>query len=302
MTPLHGLVAATHTPFGPDGRLDAAGVERQAAHLAAAGVETAFIGGSTGECHSLTLAERLDLAELWFAAAARLPLRVVVHVGSNCLADSRTLAAQAESLGAAAVAALAPSYFKPEGIPELVACCAQIAEAAPATPFYYYDIPSLTGLRLSVPAFLEAAAERIPRLAGAKFSNPDLMAYQQCLRAGDGRWDVPWGIDECLLAALSLGARGGVGSSYNFAAPVYHRLIAAFAAGDMEAARAEQYRSVRLIALLGRFGYAAASRELMGLLGVPIGPPRLPIRPLAPAEARALAAEIEALGFFEWLR
>jgi N-acetylneuraminate lyase len=57
--PLHGLVAATHTPFDADGGLNLVVVERQAEHLLRAGVETVFIGGSTGECHSLTVDERL---------------------------------------------------------------------------------------------------------------------------------------------------------------------------------------------------------------------------------------------------
>jgi len=301
MTPLHGLTAATHTPFTAAGDLDLTGVERQAAHLRRVGVATVFIGGSTGECHSLTLAERLALAERWVEAARSAPLRVVVHVGANCLGDSRTLATHAAALGAAAIAAQAPSYFRPESIEALVACCAEIAAAAPALPFYYYDIPSMTGVRLPVPAFLEAADGRIPSLAGVKFSNPDLLAYQQCLHAGGGRFDVPFGSDEYLLAALALGARGGVGSSYNFAAPLYHRLLGAFAQGDLEAARAEQWRSAQLIALLAGYGYAAASRVVMGLLGVPVGPPRLPLTPLTPEREAAVAADLQRLGFFDWL-
>jgi len=98
-------------------------------------------------------------------------LRVIVHVGSNCLADAAALAAQAEGLGAAAIAALAPSYFKPAGSTALVNCCAQIAAAAPRTPFYFYDIPVFTGVHVSTPGFLAEARERIPNLAGLKFTN-----------------------------------------------------------------------------------------------------------------------------------
>src|SRR5205823_5176027 len=84
-----------------------------------------------------------------------------------------------------------------------------------------------------------------------------------------------------LLAALALGAAGAVGSSYNFAAPIYHRMIAAFAAGDLAAAREEQFRAVGLIDLLGGFGYTAAAKAVMGFLGVDVGPARLPFAPLA---------------------
>ena len=199
---LNHLVTATHTPFRADGSLNLAAVEQQAAHLLKNGVGTVFIGGTTGESSSLTLDERRALAQRWMEVACGSALRVVVHVGSNCLADALALAAQAQQLGAAAIAALAPSYFKPASLDVLIACCADIAAAAPETPFYYYDIPSMTGVSFPMPEFLEKARACIPNLAGIKFTNPDLMAYQLCLRADGGGWDVPFGLDDPTLAAV----------------------------------------------------------------------------------------------------
>lgn len=300
--PLHGLVAATHTPFKPDGSLNLAIVEKQAAHLLKNNLTLAFIGGSTGESHSLSLEERRALAQRWSEVARGTTLKVIVHVGANCLADARALAAQAEQLGAAAISALAPSYFKPRALDTLIACAADIAAAAPHTPFYFYDIPVLTGVSFSMPEFLEKAPARIPTLAGLKFTNPDLMAYLQCLQAGGGRWDVPWGIDEWLLGALATGARGAVGSSYNFAAPLYQGLVAAFERGDLAAARAAQHRSTQLIALLARQGYMGAAKATMTMLGVDVGPARLPNATPAPEQVRQLRGELETLGFFDWIR
>jgi N-acetylneuraminate lyase len=298
---LHGLVAATHTPFDAEGRLNLSVVGEQAAHLHRNGVRAVFVGGTTGESHSLTVAERSALANEWANVVKSSPLRIVLHVGANCLADACMLAEQARQLGVSAIAAVAPSYFKPQTLDTLIECCRTIAAAAPSVPFYYYDIPSFTGLRFSMPDFLDAAADRIPTLAGIKFSNPDLMAYQRCLRSHDGRFDVPWGIDECLLAALTLGGQGGVGSSYNFASAIYLRMIDAFKNGDLAAAREEQYRSVRLIQLLSDFGYLAASRAVMEMLGVPLGPPRLPNGLLEPSRHEELRTALEQMGFFDWI-
>lgn len=299
--PLTGLIAATHTPFREDGSVHLDVVEKQAIHLAAAGVNTVFINGSTGESHSLALAERQALAERWFAVARGTNLRIVVHVGSNCLVDARALAEQAQRLGAAAISALSPSYFKPKSLDELIASVASIASAAPETPFYFYDIPSMTQTNFSMPDFLAAAPERVPTLTGIKFTNSDLMAYQLCLRADGGRFDLPWGCDEFLLAALAFGARGAVGSSYNFAAPLYRRVWDAFERGDLVAAREEQFRSVRLIRLLGSFGYMGAAKAVMEMLGVPVGPPRLPNGRLTEPQCAALRGELETLGFFDWI-
>jgi len=301
-SPITGLVAATHTPFHADGSLNLAVVETQAAHLLATGVGHVFVGGTTGESSSLTLAERQALAVRWFEVTRGSALKVIVHVGANCLADSCSLAAQAQELGAVAVSALAPSYFKPGQVSTLVASMAQVASAAPELPFYYYEIPTMTGLTLSPSEFLAQAAGRIPNLAGIKFTSSNLMEYQLCRSLHEGRFDIPFGFDEMLLAALALGAMGAVGSSFNFAAPVYLRVIGAFQRGDFTAAREEQMKSVRLIQALASRGYMGAAKAVMAMLGVEVGPPRLPCAPLDANQTRALRSELEQMGFFEWVK
>lgn len=299
---LHGLVAATHTPFRADGSMDLAVVERQAEHLKAGGVGYVFVGGTTGESASLTVEERRMLTQRWSEVVQGSGLGLVVHVGANCIADSRALAAHAESVDAVAISALAPSYFKPRSLEVLIACCAEVASAAPGTPFYYYDIPVLTGVSFPMVDFLEKAPEKIPTLAGLKFTNPDLMAYQFCLRLGGGHWDLPFGVDEHFLGALAMGARGAVGSGFNFAAPIYRRLLAAFGRGDLEAARVEQFRGAQLVQVLVRYGYMGGAKAVMEMLGVPVGPARLPNTSLDAAQKARLRAELESLGFFEWVR
>ncbi len=299
--PLTGLVAATHTPFHADASLNLAIVEKQAAHLLANGVKFAFIGGTTGESSSLTVEERRALAQRWMEVTPGSELKVIVHVGANCLADARNLAAQAQQLRAAAVAAVAPCYFKPRSVASLVDCCADIAAAAPALPFFYYDIPTFTGFSFPLPEFLAQARERIPNLAGIKFTNADLMMFQQTLRFDGGAFSIPWGLDEILLAALALGATGAVGSTYNFAAPIYQRVITAFERGDLKTAREEQFRAVQLITLLASRGYMGAAKATMKLLGVDVGPARLPNGSLNAEQQAALRSDLEKLGFFDWI-
>ena len=145
-------------------------------------------------------------------------------------------------------------------------------------------------LNLSMPQFLEQARDRIPTLAGLKFTNADLMSYQLRLRADDGAWDVPYGLDEHALGALAMGARGAVGSGYNFAAPIYLRLIAAFERGDLPAAREEQFRGVRLIQTFVRYGYMAAAKATTSMLGANVGPPGSLSTPYPKTKRRRCAA------------
>jgi len=289
----HGLVAATHTPFHTDGALNLDVVDKQAAHLSDNKVQVAFIGGSTGESHSLTLEERRLLTERWMQVTRGSSLKVVVHVGSNCLEDSRTLAMQAQKLGALAVSALAPSYFKPRNVDALVECCQHIAGAAPGLPFYFYDIPVLTGVNLSMPEFLAKAPRKISNLAGLKFTNVDFVSFKKCLDMDGGKYEILWGVDEMLLAALAFGAHGAVGSTYNFAAGIYHRLMQAFEKNDLATARAEQARSIRLVDILVTRGYMGSAKAMMQMLGVPVGPPRLPNQALSTDQVEALAAELK---------
>lgn len=299
---LTGLVAATHTPFHADGSLNLTMVEAQAAHLLRHDIHTLFIGGSTGESHSLALPERLELTQRWIEVARGTPLKVMVHVGSNCLGDAMALAAQANRLGVAAISALAPSYFKPRTLGMLVEWCATIAAAAPETPFYYYDIPAMTNVHFPMPDFLVQAADRIPTLAGIKFTNYNLVDYQFCLRVDDGAFDIAWGGDDALLPALALGAQAAIGTSYNFAAPVFHRLLQHFHNGNLDAARQEQYRLVELLRLFSNYGLLSATKEIMGMLGVDVGPVRLPHVKLNAEQTSALRGEAEKLGFFDWIR
>jgi N-acetylneuraminate lyase len=299
---LHGLVVAAHTPFHADGSLNLGAVEMQAAHFLRQNLTTIFAGGTTGECHSLTLDERRALAQRWIEVARGTALRIVIHAGSNCLGDACTLAAHAQSLGAAAIAAFAPSYFKPRDLDTLIACCAAVANAAPETPFYFYDIPSMTGVSLPMTEFIAQAPAKVPTLAGLKFTNPDLMTYQFLLRADGGAWDVPFGVDEHFLGGLAVGARGAVGSGYNFAAPIYQRLMKAFAKGDTAAAREEQFRGSQIVHLLGGLGYMSAAKAVMEMLGVPVGPARLPHAALTAEEMGSLRRNLESMGFFDWVR
>jgi len=300
--PLTGLVTATHTPFHADGSLRLEGIERQADHLLGHGIEQVFINGSTAEGPSLKTTERRAVAERWFAVAKGTPIRIVVHVGSNCLEEARELSAHAEQLGAAAISAVAPSYFKPRDLDALIASMAHLASAAPRTPFYYYDIPVLTGLSHSMAEFLKQAPARIPTLAGLKFTNLDLIAFQSLLRVDGGKWTVLYGYDEQNLAALALGAKGAVGSGTNFAPQIYQRLFRAFHAGDLAAAREEQYRGTSVVGVLAAYGYLSATKAVMEMIGVPVGPARLPNVTLTAEQTKKLRGELEAIGFFEWIK
>ncbi len=297
--PLPGLVAAPFTPFRADGEIAFDVIPRQARTLAANGVIGAFVCGTTGEGSSMTGDERRRVLEAWVAARPA-GLRVIAHVGHLSYGDARALARHAQDAGADAIATVAPNFFKPPGNAELIGWCAQVAAAAPKLPFYYYHIPSMTGVTLPVAAFLAEARAKIPTLAGIKFTYEDLADFRAARELGGDDYQVLFGRDEILLAGLQAGATGAVGSTYNYAAPLYVRLMRAFAAGDLATAGREQAKARAFIDTMVRFGGQPAGKAIMKLVGIDCGPMRLPMRSLTAAQEAGLRAELEAQGFFEF--
>lgn len=296
---LTGLIAATCTPMHEDGSLNLDRVPAMVDFLAWAGVAGLYICGSTGEGLSLSSDERRAVAEA-FVREAKGRLRTVVQVGHNALAEARDLASHAQSIGAEAISATAPSYFKVGSVEDLADCMAQIAAAAPETPFYYYHIPALTGVALDMVDFLPLAAERIPNLVGMKYTAPTVHEFQACLELAGGQFDLLWGCDEMLLSALAVGARGAIGSTYNIAAPLYRRLMEAFGRGDIEEARRMQFLSVHMIRVMKRYPFHAALKAILKMLGIDCGPCRLPLPGVEASQVTSLKHGLEALGFFDW--
>lgn len=296
---LNGLVAATYTPLADDGTVDTAVVGPIVEHLLGEGISGLYVCGSTGEGMSLSSDERKTVAKAYTqAAAGRVP--VIVQIGHNSLAEARQLAEHAAEIGADMISATCPSYFKVGDVSGLVDCMAEVAAGAPDLPFYYYHIPVLTGSAVDVLEFLKQAGERIPNLAGLKYTDTKLHEFQECLELDDGRFDVVWGCDEMLLGALATGARAAIGSTYNIAAPLYRRIIAAFADGELTEARRLQSLSVSMIRTLNHFPFHPAMKAVLAMQGFDVGGCRLPQGSLSDEDAAKLRAELDAIGFFEW--
>ena len=294
-----GLIAATHTPMAADGKVDVAPIERLAARLRRDGVRGVFPCGTTGEFSSLSLGERRRIVECWAAFAAP-DFDVIVHVGSGCVDEGRELAEHAQKVGATAISCVAPSYLRPASISDLTTFLRGIAAAAPELPFYYYHIPPLTRVDLPMREWLVSASEQIPTLAGIKFSHLDLFDLGQVLELARGRFDIFYGSDETLLAGLAFGVDGAVGSTYNFAAPLYRRIVDAHTAGDLETARREQVKSQRMVDVFLRYGIVAAMKAAMRAIGLDMGPARIPLAALDEPAYESLVADLEAIGFFEF--
>lgn len=294
-----GMVAATFSPMKDDGSLDLRKVPAVVEWLLDRGVKGIFVCGSTGEGLSLTIQERKSLAEAFVDAAAG-RLAVFVHVGHNSIAEARELAKHAQQVGADYISAVPPFYFKPTNVKQLLDCLKDIASGAPELPFYFYNIPSLAGVALDMVELLDLADESFPQLAGIKYTAPLIHEYQACKHHAEGKYDLLYGTDEMLLSALAIGAKGFIGSTYNFAAPLYQSILRSFEEGDLNTASAHQLKSVQMVRIIVRYGGLAAQKAIMKFSGMDCGPVRRPLVKLSESEIKSLEQELRAIGYFEW--
>ena len=270
------LIAPPPTPFNAQGEIDLSQVDKLAAHLSRTGVQGVFLCGSTGEGMSLAVSERMEIAEAWAEVAPIYGLKTIAQVGANSQRDAIDLAQHASRLGIDAISAHAPCYFRPQSVESLIRFFAPVAGAAGDTPFFFYDIPQLTGVDLPTAQFLVEALPQIPTLAGVKYTNANLALLQECMRIEEGRFQVYFGCDEALLAGYVLGAEGAIGSTYNFMAPIAHQIVHACDVGDFELARTLQAKVVTIVNILAEYGYLAAAKVVMEIFDIDCGTVRQP--------------------------
>jgi N-acetylneuraminate lyase len=283
---IQGIVAATFAAYHPDGSINKDIIPALVDKLIADGVSGVYICGTNGEGPNMTVEERMAVAEA-YVNAARKRILVLVHVGHTSIGECKKLAAHAAAIGADAFSSVAAFYFKPTSVQNLVDCMAEIASAAPSLPFYYYHMPTLTGVGMDMVDFLKLGEKSIPNLAGIKYTASTLHEYQACVNFKGGRFEVLFGFDEMLLPALAVGAEGAIGSTYTFAGPVYLDIIKLYHAGKQDEARALQLKVVDFIRCIIRHPSIAAQRAIMNMLGTDLGSPRLPLVALLPEAAYA---------------
>lgn len=302
--PIVGLVAAVFTPFDQNGSIAVDVVDAYARWLNQSGVFVVFVSGTTGESLDLTTEERQATAEAWAFYAPKYGIRVIIHVGAESVRTAQALAAHAASLkGVYAISAMPPVFFKPATVAALVETIGSIASAAPNLPFYYYHIPQKTEVSFNMRDFLSSADGAVPNLVGIKFTHTALDDLQYCLsyRFKDGSSpDMLFGKDEMLLAALALGVKGAVGTTYNYNGALQNKLLQAYSAGDMATAFSAQFDTTKLIthaldftSSSPEYGFKVLMNHAMGNMKLPsMGAARLPFIRASPAQYQAFTQQI----------
>ncbi len=289
-----GIFPAFYACYDDEGAISPERVRAFTEYLIGKGVKGLYVGGSSGECIYQSVAERKLLLENVMAAAEG-RITIIAHVACNNTADSRALAAHAESLGVDAIAAIPPIYFHlpPYGIAKY---WNDISAAAPNTDFIIYNIPQLAGVALSSALLREMLKN--PRVIGVKNSSMPVQDIEMWRDEGALVFNGP---DEQLLSGLAAGAIGGIGGTYAAMPELYLAIYRLFGQGEIARAREIQdaccHMIYKMCACKGNM--YAVIKGILRAQGAPdIGGVREPLFALQPEDlpaVEAMAAEITAL-------
>lgn len=293
-----GLIVAPVTPLDSNGNLKLSRIEELVKLYRKNGVKGAFICGTTGEGSSLRLEEIKEVAAEWKRVGEG--LEKILFLGGDNLAEMQLLAAYAKELELEGISICSPYYFKPASEEDLIGICQKVVREASDIPFYFYHIPVLSRGFFNMRRFLELADHSLPELKGLKFTNNDLYDFYRCRAFQENKYELFWGTDEVLLSSLIAGANGAVGSTYNYAAPLYNQIIDAYKSGELELARSLQDKAVEMVNLLITYGGTGATKAFMKIIGLDCGEYRAPVSNPNANEIKALEKALKGIGFFDF--
>lgn len=294
MKELKGIIAPVPTPFDTAQEVALEPLASNLRRWSATRLSGFAILGSTGEFVYLTPDEKKSVLE---RAREVIPENKIMLAGTGCESTRETVALTrwAGELGADFAMVVTPCYYKRAMKPEaLTKHYLTVADASPI-PIVLYNVPSFTGLNLTPDVVLELAPH--PNIIGIKDSEGDMAQLQEICRLAPPDFSVVTGAGGLILAALSVGAQGGILAVANVGFDLCADVVEAFERGDLVAARGLQSRLVPLSRAVTTEHGIGGLKALLDRIGFYGGPPRAPLQaPSAEIQEKLYRVFSEASG------
>ncbi|MBQ9506917.1 MAG: N-acetylneuraminate lyase [Clostridia bacterium] len=277
-----GIFPALLTPFNENDEINFDALRMLIERLIAQGVNGFYVDGSTAEAFLLSFEERKKLIEQTAAICAG-RTTLIAQVGCISTKQSIELAKTAEACGYDAISSVAPFYYK-FTFEEIRKYYFDLADAV-SIPVIIYHIPVLSGVSFSVDQM--SCFLRDERFAGIKYTSADYFTLRQFKTAFPQKVMLN-GFDETFLAGLGMGADGAIGSTYNFMADKFIRILELFRQGRIQEAAELQKEADIIIAALCKVGVMQGEKAILTKMGIPMGPTRAPFIDLTDAQKEEL--------------
>lgn len=286
-----GVMPALSTPLNKDESVNTAVVGQLIEYFLNEGADGFYVAGATGEGLALRFEERKILAETAIdAVKGRKPC--IVQVASTDFSQAISLAKHAESIGAAAISATPPLFFRYDES-DVYNYYKALADAV-HIPLMVYNSP-LAGFPLT-PDFI-AKLFKIDNITSIKWTSYDYYGLMKLKQLTNGEINVMNGPDETLLMGLTAGADGGIGATYNFMFPLFRGIYDSYKAGNTELAKKYQDRVTQVISALRSFTTIPAAKALLEVMGFDMGDATFPMKKYDEEQKKALVKAMREGGW-----
>lgn len=285
-----GIMPALITPLNADESINTAVLADLLEGLLAKGVDGFYVAGATGEGLALRPAERRVLAEETIRIVAhRKPC--IIQVASTDFSEAVALAKHAEAIGAEAISATAPIFFKYDEN-DVYNYYKALADAVHIPLMMYYSPMA----NFPMDAKFAARCFEIDNVTAIKWTSPNYYQMMELKNMTHGEMNIINGPDEMLLMGLNAGADGGIGSTYNVMPEMYLRVFNSFRAGDIATATATQRKVASIVTELIRHPVIPSVKAVLEEMGYAVGQATFPMKRLTETERADLIAAVKAAG------
>jgi 4-hydroxy-tetrahydrodipicolinate synthase len=284
--PFTGSGVAIVTPFdGNKTNYDVLG-ELIEWHIAS-GTDAIIICGTTGEASTMPDEEHLEAIRFTVQKAAG-RIKVIAGTGSNETAHAIELSKKAEEYGADGLLQVTPYYNKTTQ-KGLVAHFGAIANAV-NIPIILYNVPSRTGVSISIEALKELA--KIDNIVAIKEASGNI-SYTAKIAAEVPELYIYSGNDDMIVPVMSLGGKGVISVLANVMPKETHDMCRAYLDGDCARATKMQLEYLELINNLFIEVNPIPVKTAMNLMGKNTGNLRLPLVDMADKNLEILKASLK---------
>lgn len=254
--------------------------------------DSIIICGTTGEAATLSTEEHIEVIKFCIEQVKhRIP--VIAGTGSNCTSSAIELSQEAQNVGADALLCVTPYYNKATQA-GLVGHFKAVADSV-KIPIILYNVPSRTGCNIK-PETVAAICKEASNVVGIKEASGDLSQVAMLMSIMDGRLDLYSGNDDQIVPIMSLGGKGVISVLSNVAPRQAHEIAADYLAGDVKSACRKQLEAIELIKALFCEVNPIPVKHAMNLMGMEVGPLRMPLSPMEPKNLETLKNAMKNYG------
>ena len=259
-----------------------------------AGIDALVICGTTGEKSTLSYNEHVKVIEEAIKTAdGRVP--IIAGAGSNDTVYSVGLCKEAIALGADALLSVTPYYNKASQA-GLIAHYNYIADRIDK-PLIVYNVPSRTGVSIQPETYLELSKHE--NIVAIKEANGDVSSVAKTKQLVGDALDIYSGNDDQIVPIMSLGGKGVISVLSNILPKETHDMCMAYLNGDTKKAAELQLKYIPFINALFSDVNPIPVKEAMNLMGMNVGPVRLPLVPINEQKLAAMKQIMIGLGLIK---